>query len=496
MATFSDESLADYRSKALAAAIKRLKSMKLNEAFDPFDMDSRPTEKQKQILVDQGKYLHQYVSGGNQSGKSALGGRTVAWFFKRNHPHIDMEKIWGGDPVLIIVCGRVSRQVDELWEKKIKPFLSPGEYKEQRVASSLSTVTSTTNGSKIIFATHHNTNEAREKIQSYTAHLVWLDELTDSLGIVEELQRRVQAKRGRFLMTFTPKLKAPQVKRFIEQENDYSKLYRISMLDNPIYEGRHSELMAQINGLPEGQRNTILYGDWYVGENAVFAFDPSKHISDILYNQGWPHICVVDPAASGLVGYTLWAGAYDNAQMWYLVDCAYFKGEAPSDMVDKIEKRIEKFSVIKRVSDPHETWFIKEASRRRSVVYEGVPNKVSRKKELIAQVNEALGSRIMLLPHCEEAIEELSSCQWSETNPDRIVAAHSYHLADCIQYFVDRMPKYKKVENVHMSFDAQLKAANQLRIKREEERRQKGKQKWTLRKPRKSRRWQKSQAYG
>lgn len=460
------ENLEEEKSKELAAAINRLKKIELNECFDPFDAKSKPTAKQKEVLRETHKYYAQYVSGGNQSGKSLLGGRVTSWFYKRSHPYFDLEAMWPDEPILILVCGRVSKQVEELWDKKIKPFLLPQEYREHRIGGYLSSVVNPLNGSKIIFLTHHNTNEAREKAQSYVAHLFWFDELTDSLNLIEECQRRVQAKKGRFLMTFTPKLRAPAVKDFIEAETPTSKRYKISMMDNPIYKDRYQELMDQVQNLPEDLRNSVLFGSWYVGENAVFHFDFKEHVVDldrVGYQYSWPHIVSVDPAASGLMGYTLWAAPYSNAETWYCVDSEYFKGIAPSAMIDKVESRIAKYPIIKRITDPHEAWFVKEAWKSKNVSYIGVPNKQHRKKDLIVAVNEQLGNRILISSECKSVIDELSSAQWSETSPDKIVNAHNYHLSDCVQYFVDMMPPHKEVDTIPVSYDSQLRAANKAR---------------------------------
>jgi hypothetical protein len=455
------------KKRELAVALKRMQVMELKKCFDPYNPKSRPTRKQRGVLKEFGKYSYQYIQAGNQTGKSQIGGRVVSWLYKRDHPYFDVEKAWPNEPILIIVCGRTSRQVEELWDKKIKPFLMPNEYREQRMGSMLASVTNPINESKIIFATHHNANEARAKVQSYVANFFWFDELTDYLPLIEEAQRRVQAKQGVFMMTYTPKLRAPMVKEYIESPNPNAKIYKMSMLDNPIYKDRQQEMMDNVAGLSEDYRNSVLFGSWYVGENSVYGFDMKKHVEDIQYSQEWPHIVAVDPAASGLMGYTLWAAPYSNAQVWYCVDCEYLKGRAPSDMIELVENRVSKFSVIKRIVDPHEAWFIKEAWKQKKVNYLGVPRKNHRKKELITQLNEALGVRVRIMPNCRELIDELSSCQWSESVPDKIINAHQFHLADCAQYFVDMMPPFKETGEIAITHDEYLRRANKERLVKE-----------------------------
>lgn len=443
--------------------------MQLRDCFNPFDSASRPTIQQDTVLRDIAAVTYQYVMGGNQSGKSQLGGRVVSWFFQRVHPYLDIEKLWPNEPIIILVVGRLNNQVEELWERKIKPYLQANEWRENRQGGTLQYAVNPLNGSKIIFATHNNPQEAREKIQSYSAHLVWLDELTDHLGIIEELQRRIMAKSGRMLVTFTPKIRAEAVKKFIESPTPYSKLYRIHMLDNPAYAGRHEELMSQINLLPESQRNTILYGDWYVGELAVYNFDPSLHNEDPPnYSALWPHVVSVDPAASGLMGFTLWAAPHEHAQRWYCVRADYLKGAAPSDLVDAVESKLVGIpQILFRVSDSHEAWFIKQAAKLK-VNYRGVPHKHSRKLELIAQTNQALANgRIRLSSGSGDLASELSTCQWSEKAEDKIVNASSYHLADTAQYFVDMLPRPSGPAVENMTFDQQLWIANKQRLANE-----------------------------
>lgn len=454
------------RKRKIAVALKRAHSLTLRDCFDPYNPASRATPKQDTIMRDMKDALFQWVMGGNQSGKSSLGARIVTWFFKREHPYMDLNKLWPAEPLVILVVGRLNAQVEELWERKIRPFLTPGEYRENRQGGTLQFVEHTTTKCKIIFATHNDPINAREKLQSYTAHLVWLDELTDHLGIIEELQRRVQAKRGRMIATFTPKLRAEAVKRFIETETPYSRCYKISMLDNPIYDDRREEVLSQIMGLPEAQRNTILYGDWYSGEQAVFHYDQAHHKVDTIpgYTTLWPHIACVDPAASGLMGYTLWAAPTPNSFTWYNTAAGYLKGAAPTDLIASMESIIKGMQVIGRICDTHESWYVKEAIKQK-IFYKVVDNKRGRKKELIANFNQALANgRIKLTSQSGEFESELQIAQWSETAVDKIVNASSFHIADTGQYFVDLIPQFKNAETRDVTYDEILRRANKARL--------------------------------
>ena len=48
---------------------------------------------------------------------------------------------------------------------------------------------------EILFFSHDNAKQASERVQGVTMHDVWLDELPDSWKLVEELQRRTDARR-------------------------------------------------------------------------------------------------------------------------------------------------------------------------------------------------------------------------------------------------------------------------------------------------------------
>ena len=233
----------------LAAALKLRNIQQKNLCYDPFKVNSRPTERQDQILRDQTHRII-YVVAGNQSGKSTLGGRETSWFFQETHPYWerpgklhchhcksknfeaiqnngggeeeyrchDCKKVWvdwGTEPLTLIVSGKVSKMVTELWEKKIEPFLEPGTYKVSKEGVALSSVTNLENGNKIIFLSHEKAIKSKDKIQSYVAHFVWIDEMPDHYLYIEEAIQRVTSKLGRLICTFTPKTSNPEVKEGI-----------------------------------------------------------------------------------------------------------------------------------------------------------------------------------------------------------------------------------------------------------------------------------------
>jgi phage terminase large subunit-like protein len=438
----SDEQDIDSMRRLAASAARRFQTLKRNKAFDPEKLDSRPTEQQLEVLEAAGGVPHRWVLGGNQSGKSQLAGRDMSWFLQGIHPYWQRPEEWGNEPLTALIIGRVGTQVEEeLWNKKVKPFFEPASYREIRSGQMLQKV-KFTNGNTLLFMSHHSPEEAREKAQSYVMHYIWLDEMPNSYKLIEELQRRVQAKRGLLLATFTPKLRNEDIRRMIDTPSLVHKKFKLSMLSNPVYKGREDELMSQMLSLPEEYRKTILEGDWYIGDTAVYQFDVTQHCIDLPkhYAYSWRHIVSVDPAASGKVGLTVWAEDPIDGY-WICVKAEKFNGTAGSDLVNEIERKTKGLNVFRRISDPHEVWFIKEAAKQR-LSYAGVYKKNERKKELIKGLQEALNAgRIRIAKSCIQLIDEITQCQWSETVKDKIVNSTRFHLLDAAQYFVDNIPK-------------------------------------------------------
>lgn len=489
-------------TKQLAAAMLRLKSLELSRCFDPFRPKSKPNDTQEEILRDIVNFNHRIAKGGNQSGKTSVGGREYSWLFEENHPYwerpnnhtcnrcktnnpklLDEETEtyecqsckhvwvdWKDEPLTLLIGGRTSEIYTEIWEKKIRPFLSPGSYKPENSGGVLQRVINPKNGNKIIFFSHHSPEEAREKVQMYAAHGVWLDEMPRSYKLFEELQRRCQSKSAPFLATFTPKVIEKTIRKMVDTPSPYKKVYHLHTFDNPInkVQQKKDEILASMAGLPKDLVNTLLTGEWYGGENAVYEFgelnikSPGEH-----YSPAWRHLEVVDPAASGLMGFALMVE--DPAtHHWFVVRAEYIKGAAASDLLDELEKKTQGYNIVKRVSDPHEAWFIKEASKR-GRQYVGVVKKNERKMELIKNLQEGLTqAQLFVAPWCEDACDEFYNCQWSATAVDKIVGGKNYHILDALQYGWDCRPKPEVIQQPIGYYEA-IKAAN----KKQKERREK-----------------------
>lgn len=413
----------------------------------------------------------------HNSGKSQLAAREIAWLVGRCHPYKDIDAIQQGEPLLILVAGQdLTMMATELWAKKIAPFLDLSDWKPEKQGNTLKKVVNTKTGDTIVFLSHSDSSDKNRKhMQGYVANYVWLDEMPSNTAILEELQLRIQSKgkMGRvssFMATFTPKFRSDKIRKIVDSSREpYSKKYKMSKFDNPIFADSYEEEMARLEGFSESEKNTILYGDWSTGENAVYKFDYDKMTVDSLpnhYNAGWRHIESVDPALRSKCGYTLWAED-PNDGTWYLVSDEYIHGDQaldPDGLFHEIQKRSTGYNLARRISDSM-AWYTSVANKY-GVNYLIPFNKNSRKEELIKGLQVALSSgKVKIGRWCGTFIDEIQSCQFHEDS-DRIINSSSYHTLDCAQYFCDLIPPYDPAKAV-LPWDVMLQQSHQRRLQAE-----------------------------
>lgn len=458
--------------RQVVAAIKALQRKQLVSAFDAFRPESRANPRQEEILRDIGKIKYRYVVAGNQSGKSQLAAREVAWVLTDTHPHWERPKEWGQEPLLILIAGQdLTMMATELWSKKLAPFLDQSEWRPERQGNTLKKVVNKKTGDQIVFLSHSDGSEKNRKhMQGYTAHYVWLDEMPTNTSILEELQLRIQSKGGFFLATFTPKFRNDKIRRIVDSsEEPYAKKYRMSKFDNPIFAEAFEEEMSRLAGFSEAERRTILYGDWSTGDNAVYHFDYEFMTVDQLpghYHAGWRHVESVDPALRSKCGYTLWAED-PNDGTWYLVNDQYIQGDItlhPEQLFFEVQKRSENYNIARRISDSMA--FFTSTAARHGVNYMIPHSKNNRKEELIKGLQTALSTgKVKIGRWCGTFIDEIQSCQFQEDS-DKIINSSVYHTLDCAQYFSDNIPIYDP-SKAALPWHAMLHNAHQRRLTEE-----------------------------
>lgn len=424
---------------AAASAARNLDRAARRDAFTWENLASRPNAGQLEILRGAVDVLIRIVRAGNQSGKSATCARDFSWIMNREHPYLDVTATWGGAPLLGIIAGQDRQQIEEnLWARGVKPLLTdPTEWKENRPSGSLVSATNRRTGDTILFLSHnHASPDDIKHMQSYSAHVVWCDEMPKSPAVIEELTRRVDAKRGRLLLSFTQKVRNDAVRRAVDGLNPaISRLYRLSKLDNPIYADRRQEELDKISHLTPAQQAAILEGDWIEGSTRIYSIDRSRVVrTPPGYDPGWAHHHVVDPATESKLGYTTWANEPESDR-WYCVRAGYIEGlYVPTLIVGATESVVRGLNVIKRTYDTAAPWFAHQA-RAMGFVYTSVPEKSNAKTGWIAGCQERLGMQYFVAPWAELLLDEVESMERSETNSDRIANPRKYHLTDCLHYF-------------------------------------------------------------
>lgn len=407
---------------------------------------SRPTEQQWAVFRDIGRIQYRYVVAGNQSGKSALAAREIAWILQDSHPFWKRPVEWGVGPLTIIIAGQDRKMMElELWGNKLSKFLDTSKWREVRAGQMLQHVENRETGDRIIFISHADSSEKNRKhMQGYVAHYVWLDEMPASTRVLEELQRRVDSRKGYFLATFTPKFKNLQIRKMVDSiQEPTGKRYRLSKLANPLFASNPEAEIAKLAGLSEAMKRAVLDGDWMDGDDLVYEYVPELHGGSPpdTYSAGWRHAAVVDPATESKLGLTVWAE--DPAtHTWWCIRAEYVEGIfVPTRIIAEVERRLEGLNLVVRRADSHESWFIRQAAHM-GFKWVGVEakNVPGRKDGMIRKFQQSLGTQVRIADWCLPLVDEIQTC---ERSPDtgRIIGASRFHLVDTAHYFVDRIPE-------------------------------------------------------
>jgi phage terminase large subunit-like protein len=453
--------LTEAEMKLLAAAIQKKQRIEANLCFDPNKPDSRPTQKQELVFREFGKKAIQILRAGNQTGKSQTGARLVAWMLDESHPFWKRPQNWGKESLQLLVLGRNSKQIEESLYRRIRSYFADGELREVRVGNILQAVEHRKTKNKVIFQTYENEAQARERVQSYSAHFVWVDEMPHTLGLIDECLRRVQARDGYFLATFTPLVISQDVRKFCDELHpDIGSVYRLNMFDNPIYTPeRQADILKGMDALPEHVRKARLEGEWMAHDNSVYYFDPATMVrAPQGYSPAWRHVESSDPAISSAHGFTLWAEDPRDGK-WYLIRCEQLVGmHDPVTLVDKVKELTANVNIVRRVYDPAESWYAGMATRM-GLTYCGVYKKQNRKGELIKQLQDKLGTQVFIAPWCTDFVDQVTEAHWSDVNEGKIAKGSKYHLLDSATYFCDNIPKFEGSAVVNEAWDVQLRMA-------------------------------------
>jgi phage terminase large subunit-like protein len=444
----------EQRKKLKLLEMRKKLATKLSLAFDPHILDSRPTPAQLEIIKS--KVPINFVVGSNRSGKTALGGRIISWWFMENHPYMSRPKEWGDKPIKILMMGQDTRNIQfEIFAEKIKPFIGVEgvDYKVKRDGGNVSAVTNLHNGNVIVFMSHSDAEQARRRGQGFTAQIVWLDEMPSISSILTELIMRVVTTNGYMYTTFTPLIRNDEIRKIVDSADGIkTKKWLISILDNPsLSEEKRTELVAYFRSISgsESEFRARMYGDWLAAESLVFKYNSDLNLDNPSgYDpQIWPHVAVVDPAASSIAGLSVWA-RHPSADVWWCVKAKYLNGQAFSELVQTVEGEISHFNIVKRICDCNPSGFYHEAYLQ-DIKYMPVSDKQYNKENMIDACNKALLEETVYLTNgAQTLIDELTVCSRHEDDPSRILKASKYHTADTFRYFIHAKPKYEGPKQV------------------------------------------------
>ena len=160
----------------------------------------------------------------------------------------------------------------------------------------------------------------------------------------------------------------------------------------------------------------------------------------MLFRSGWRHIRSVDPAISSKLGYVLLAED-PKTNFWYIVKSCYVEGiRDPNKLFDVVQELDRGYNIVRRVCDPHETWFIGLSSAK-GVTHLVPQDKANRRGELVSNVQKRLGTTLFLANRdTDELRAEMMAAQWSGTSEGKIQNSSRYHQLDALFYAVDFLP--------------------------------------------------------
>ena len=405
-----------------------------------------------------------FVMGGNRSGKTMILRRFVAWFLAEpEEAQWKRRPDWDG-PLLGVLLSKSHKQLEGSVVDGILPFFKGDpDFKIIRNGHSIEKLIHKKTGNTLYALVHENAGQCRERVQSFAAHMAFLDELPagpHAAALLEEVAARVTDHKGIFVSCFTPKSINPRVKAWVEgMRPPIGRKFSLSFINNPgIDEEAKATRLSEIQSLPEHMRATILVGAWMSAEHTVYQLSDEALVSPQNYSPHmWRHVVSVDPGLASAQGVVVCAEDPRSGK-WYVVHAE--KQEKLSDADDAVEAvwrliQQHQWNVCQVTYDPAGTyWYLAARKhpgiRRYRITAPFNKNSTERKEEMISNLQLALGVKLFVPPWNEDLIDEFNNCEWSDTTEGKIKKGQKYHLLDSLRYFVDTMPKYegKPVENL------------------------------------------------
>lgn len=258
--------------------------------------------------------------GGNRSGKTEFGA-FIALAFLLGKPYFYGSPVWEyvkdlpipeGRPRNVWVVGLTFDVLkDVIFHEKflygrVHPRMLPRDPLVIKKESENDLQIYTCDGSVL---TGKSADSGREKFQSASVDLVWIDEECES-EVYDECYQRTSDCAGKILLTLTPLkdmssgVSVPWVFDLYEEWKSGKKDYefvQLSVLDNPyVPEDEKEKLKQKWANHPEEKAR--LYGEFIQRSGLVYnTWSPDKHLIDpFVPPRDWPCIVSIDPAATGM----------------------------------------------------------------------------------------------------------------------------------------------------------------------------------------------------
>jgi len=275
------------------------------------------------------------IRGGNRSGKTELGAAiTIAWCLGKDFFEGEPAWEWVKDlpipepPNNVWVVGLDFPTLrDVIWREKLlsgrnHPGLVPKDSLE-KPPNNTDFQIFFKNGSVI---TGKSADSGREKFQSASVDLIWIDEEPEK-AIYDECYQRTADCAGKILVTLTPLVDIASGVRepwvydlhddMVKGSRDV-KFAQLSVLDNPyVPDEEKKKLKDKWSGHPEEAAR--LFGDFVQRSGLVYnLWQGSKHlVRPFRIPRDWTRIVSIDPANTGITA-AIWGAVEPNTNNLYL----------------------------------------------------------------------------------------------------------------------------------------------------------------------------------
>ena len=359
------ERLANLPPEEALAVLDKLEEKRRKERFICY---WEPTPEQKEELKRFTSEVKVFgLTGGNRSGKTEIG-VFLCVVFCLGKKFFENEPIWEiikdmpipEPPVNVWMVGLDYPMMrDVIWREK----LISGQRHPPFLPDDPSIVTKINNTDyQVFFAngsvlTGKSADSGREKFQSASVNLVWIDEEPD-VSIYDECFQRTSDCAGKLLLTLTPLVdigsgaRTPWVYDLHEQARLGKKdvvFGKLSVLHNPfVPEEEKKRLQEKWSGHPE--EGARLYGDFIQRSGLVYnQWTPTQHlVAPFPVPGNWRRIVCIDPASTGTTA-ALWVAVAPNGDLFGYRE--YYEKDL---VVSEHAKNI----LVRSMGDPIDLWLI------------------------------------------------------------------------------------------------------------------------------------------